>query len=237
VVLGKIVLIAFGPAQGSAAWHAMAAGWSPLLALLAALSIVIGNLVALAQTNVRRLLAYSAVAHAGYTLLGIISGRSGFAATLFYTTVYAVTLVGAFGVIARVRAAKGGDDISHFRGLSTRSPLLAACMTIFLLSLAGLPPLAGFFGKFYLFSVALGAGENHGLLWLVVLALLGSLVSLYYYLVVLRAIFVDEPAAAESAPIIPQSLQRITLTILAAAVVLLGTLPATLVARIVASLE
>jgi NADH-quinone oxidoreductase subunit N len=177
------------------------------------------------------------VAHAGYTLLGIISGRGGFAATLFYTTVYAFTIVGAFGVIARVRGATGGDDISHFRGLSTRSPLLAGCMAIFLLSLAGLPPLAGFFGKFYLFSVALGAGDNHGLLWLVVLALLGSLVSLYYYLVVLRAIFVDEADAAESAPIVPQSLQRIALTILAAAVVLLGTLPTTFVARIVASLE
>jgi NADH-quinone oxidoreductase subunit N len=237
VVLGKVVLIAFAPAQGSAAWHAVTAGWSPVLALLAALSIVIGNLVALGQKNVRRLLAYSAVAHAGYTLLGIISGRSGFTATLFYATVYAFTLVGAFGVIARVRAATGGDDISHFRGLSTRSPLLAGCMAIFLLSLAGLPPLAGFFGKFYLFSVALGAGENHGLLWLVALALLGSLVSLYYYLVVLRAIFVDESHSSDAEPIIPRSLQRIALTILAAAVVLLGTLPATLVARIVASLE
>ncbi|MFN2476276.1 MAG: NADH-quinone oxidoreductase subunit N [Chthoniobacterales bacterium] len=237
VVLGKVVLIGFGAAQGSADWHAIAAGWSPILAAIAALSIVLGNLVALAQTNVRRLLAYSAVAHAGYTLLGIISGRAGFAATLFYTTVYAFTLVGAFGVIARVRAATGGDDISNFRGLSIRSPLLAGCMAIFLLSLAGLPPLAGFFGKFYLFSAALGAGDNHGLLWLVALALLGSLVSLYYYLAVLRVIFVDEAAAEDSAPIIPQSLQRIALTVLAAAVVLLGTLPATLVARIVASLE
>src|SRR5256886_13598853 len=104
VVLGKIVLIGFSPVQGSADWHAMVAGWSPVLAALAALSILVGNLVALAQTNVRRLLAYSAVAHAGYTLLGIAAGgRDGFSATLFYTTVYAITLIGAFGVVGLVR--------------------------------------------------------------------------------------------------------------------------------------
>src|SRR6267154_562738 len=199
VVLGKIVLVGFGPMHGSAAWHAMIAGWSPVLAALAALSIVVGNLVALAQTNVRRLLAYSAVAHTGYTLLGLVAGgRDGFSATLFYTTVYAFTLVGAFGVVALVRRETGGDDLINFAGLASRSPILAGCMAIFMLSLAGLPPLAGFFGKFYLFSVALQAGENHGLLWLVVLALLGSLVSLYYYLIVLKVIFVDEKPQPET---------------------------------------
>ena len=97
VVLGKIVLVGFGPFHGSAAWHAMIAGWSPVLAVLAAFSILLGNFVALAQTNVRRLLAYSAVAHGGYTLLGLVAGgRDGFSATLFYTTIYAVTLVGRF---------------------------------------------------------------------------------------------------------------------------------------------
>src|SRR5438876_298305 len=126
VVLGKIVLVGFGPVQGSAAWHAMVAGWSPVLAVLAALSIVLGNLVALAQSNVRRLLAYSAVAHAGYTLLGLVAGgRDGFGATLFYTTVSAFTLVGAFGVVALVRRETGGDDLTHFRALRSRSPLLA----------------------------------------------------------------------------------------------------------------
>lgn len=236
VVLGKLLLIGFGPLQGSAGWHAVAAGWSPIVAALAAFSIVIGNLVALVQTNVRRLLAYSAVAHAGYTLLGLISGPAGFSATLFYTTVYALTLVGAFAVVARVRAATGGDDLVNFTGLRARSPLLAGCMAIFMLSLAGLPPLAGFFGKFYLFSAALGAGENHGLLWLVALALLGSLVSLYYYLVVLRAVLVDE-GRPDAPPITPGSLQRIALTVVAAAVIILGTLPAGLVGRILAALQ
>src|ERR1700686_453963 len=159
VVLGKIVLVGFGPAQGSAAWHAMIAGWAPVLAALAALSILIGNLVALAQSNVRRLLAYSAVAHAGYTLLGLVAGgREGFGATLFYTTVYAFTLIGAFGVVALVRRETGGDDLKNFSALWSRSPLLSGCMAIFILSLAGLPPLAGFFGKFYLFSTAMRTG-------------------------------------------------------------------------------
>ena len=236
VVLGKVLLIGFAPAQGSAEWSAFTPGWAPILAALAALSIVIGNLVALAQTNVRRLLAYSAVAHAGYTLLGIIAGPDGFAATLFYTTVYALTLLGAFGVVAWVRDATGGDDLSHFVGLRARSPVLAGCMAVFILSLAGLPPLVGFFGKFYLFSVALGAGEKHGLLWLVALALLGSLVSLYYYLTILKAIFVEE-AAADAAPIVPESAHRIALTVLAAAIVISGILPTNLVARIVAALQ
>src|SRR5205807_459150 len=192
VVLGKIVLVGFGPVHGSADWHAMVAGWSPVLAALAALSIILGNFVALAQTNVRRLLAYSAVAHGGYTLLGIVAGgRDGFSATLFYTSVYAVTLIGAFAVVGAVRRETGGDDLQNFSGLAARSPFLAACMSIFLLSLAGLPPLAGFFGKFYLFSTAFRAGGNHGLLWLVAVALFGSFVSLYYYLIVLKVIFVD----------------------------------------------
>src|SRR5881394_4105328 len=243
VVLGKIVLVGFGPVHGSSAWHAMAAGWSPILAALAALSILIGNLVALAQTNVRRLLAYSAVAHAGYTLLGLVAGgRDGFSATLFYTTVYAFTLVGAFGVVALVRRETGGDDLTNFSALSSRSPLLAGCMAIFLLSLAGLPPLAGFFGKFYLFSVALRAGANHGLLWLVALALLGSFISLYYYLIVLKVIFVDEKPQPETSPALGNLgeggdfLQRLTLAVLAAVVVFFGVMPTMLIARIIASL-
>ena len=240
VVLGKIVLIGFAPLHGSADWRALAAGWSPVLAALAALSILLGNFVALAQKNVRRLLAYSAVAHGGYTLLGLIAGGSdGFAATLFYTTIYAVTLVGAFAVVGVVRRQSGGDDLQNFAGLSARSPLIAACMAIFMLSLAGIPPLAGFFGKFYLFSVAFRAGPNHGLLWLVALALFGSFVSLYYYLIVLKAIFVE---ATETSPALPglgdggSILDRIIVSILAAVVLLFGIDPSGFAAHIVGSL-
>src|SRR3954468_19350511 len=236
VVLGKIVLIGFGSAQGSAGWHSMVAGWAPFLAVLAALSILIGNLAALAQSNVRRLLAYSAVAHAGYTLLGLIAGgREGFGATLFYTTIYAFTLIGAFGVLAVVRRETGGDDFTHFAGLRRRSPWLAGCMLIFMLSLAGIPPLAGFFGKFYLFSAALHAGGNYGLLWLVALALSGSLISFYYYLLVLKVIFVDNTAT--DLPALKLDLvHRGAVTVLALLVLYLGLFPGGLVWKITSSL-
>ena len=227
VVLGKIVIIGFGPVHGSAAWHAMTAGWSPVLAVLAAFSILLGNFVALVQTNVRRLLAYSAVAHGGYTLLGLVAGgREGFSATLFYTTIYAITLIGAFAAVGFVKRETGGDDFQNFAGLGARSPLVAASMAIFMLSLAGLPPLAGFFGKFYLFSVAFRAGTAHGLLWLVILALFGSFVSLYYYLSVLKVIFVDRPSETRSLSPVPlHFVARATIAVLAASVVLLGVLP------------
>src|SRR6266567_6305799 len=228
VVLGKIVLVGFAPARGSADWHAMLAGWSPVLAVLAALSILLGNFVALAQANVRRLLAYSAVAHGGYTLLGIIAGgREGFSATLFYTSVYAVTLIGAFAVVGVVRRESGGDDLQNFVGFAARSPLLAGSMSILLLSLAGLPPLPGFFGKFYLFSAAFRAGGNHGLLWLVALALFGSFVSLYYYLIVLKVIFVEKSSDSGHLSPAPRRFARITVTLLAAVVLFLGIMPQT----------
>jgi len=240
VVLGKIVLIGFAPLHGSAGWHSMVAGWSPVLAALAALSIIIGNLVALAQSNIRRLLAYSAVAHAGYTLIGFVAGdREGFSAALFYTTVYAVTLVGAFGVVGVVRRETGGDNFSNFCGLASRSPVLAGCMAVFMLSLAGIPPLAGFFGKFYLFSAALHAGTNHALLWLVALGIVGSFVSLYYYLLVLKAIFVDVPPETAAEPMERMQfdfLQRATIAVLAAAVVFLGVMPNVLTSRILAAI-
>ena len=237
VVLGKILLTAFAGLPGNTSWPAAAAGWTPVVAAIAAASILLGNFAALAQKNVRRLLAYSAVAHAGYTLLGLIAGgRTGFSATLFYTTIYALTLLGAFGVVGFVRRENGGDDLSDFVGLRRRAPLLAGCMAVFMLSLAGLPPLAGFFGKFYLFSAALGSGTDRGLLWLVALALFGSLISLYYYLIVLKAIFVEqsEPVGfAFRADFLP----RLTIAVLAAAVLFFGILPASLLERILVSFQ
>jgi NADH-quinone oxidoreductase subunit N len=238
VVLGKLLLFGFGPFVGSAAWHAMSAGWAPVLGAIAALSIVLGNLVALTQSNVRRLLAYSAVGHAGYALLGIVAATpDGFAATLFYATVYAITLVGAFAVVGWVRRETGSDNISDFAGLAKKSPLLATYLAIFMLSLAGLPPLSGFFGKFYLFSAALDAGQDNGLLWLVVIALLGSFISLYYYLMVLKAAFVDEPRSTSeqvslTAAHTGQTGERLIIGLLAAAVLVLGVIPDTLLARI-----
>ena len=247
LVLGKLLFVGFGPIVGSAAWHAMSAGWGPVLAAVAALSIILGNLVAMVQSNVRRLLAYSAVAHAGYTLLGIVAANEkGFAAMLFYAIIYAITLVGAFAVVGWVRRETGGDNLSNFCALARRFPLLAVYMTVFMLSLAGLPPLAGFFGKFYLFSVALDAVPNNGLLWLVIVALVGSFISLYYYLMVVKAMFVDEPRALAAAEVAASATaagikldhggERVVIGLLALIVLFLGVLPETLLARIVAAL-
>lgn len=239
VVLGKIMLTGFAPLHGSAGWHAMSAGWSPLLAAIAALSILLGNFVALVQTNVRRLLAYSAVAHAGYTLIGFVAGGpTGFSAALFYTTVYAVTLIGAFAVCAIVREQTGSDDLDSFASLAMRSPLAAGAMAVFLLSLAGLPPLAGFFGKFYLFASAFEAGNGGNLSWLVAIALFGSLVSLYYYLTILKVIFLPAaiPAAAPTASLAAGRLRNVLVAGLAAIILFLGIAPAALLSRIVAAL-
>jgi NADH-quinone oxidoreductase subunit N len=117
--------------------------------------MVWGNIAALAQTSVRRLIAYSAVAQAGYVLVGLVGqGGAGMASVMYYATTYAVTALGAFGVVGLVQAATGREDLEGFAGLGRRAPVASFCMLIFLLSLAGIPPLAGFFGKFYLFTAA-----------------------------------------------------------------------------------
>ncbi len=187
-ILVKLLDSGFGHWAGSAGWGEFLPGWAPVLALMAAGSMVLGNLSALVQSNVKRLLAYSAIAHGGYLLLGLASARAeSLAAVLFYVIVYALTTAGAFGVVSIVESRRGGSRLEDFNGLVKSSPVLALCLLVFLLSLAGIPPLAGFFGKFFLFSEAL---RNPSLLWLVVLAIALNAVSLYYYLIVLKHAFV-----------------------------------------------
>ena len=201
-------------------------GWVPVIALIAALSMGLGNLVAIMQTSVRRLLAYSAIAHVGYMLLALVSHtEQSFAALLYYALTYALTTIGAFGVVAIVEAQTGSDKLSNFSGLSRRAPILSFCMFIFMLSLAGIPPLAGFFGKFYLFAAVLASTPQPlGLLWLVIFAIAMSAVSLYYYLQVLKRIYIfDPPADANQirTPIVNQAI----LCLIAIGVVLLGCTP------------
>jgi NADH-quinone oxidoreductase subunit N len=238
VVLAKVVMIGFKGAEGSAAWHGYLPGWVPVLAVLAGASMVVGNLAAIAQTSVRRLLAYSAIAHAGYMLLGVLGhdGQS-LAALIYYVITYALTTLGAFGVVAVVQERAGGDRLSDFAGLSRRAPLLSFCMLVFMLSLAGIPPLAGFFGKFYVFAAALNSDpKNLGLLWLVIVALGMSAVSLYYYLRVLKQIYVAEPAA-DAVPVRASVLSRIVLALLSLAVVVLGCAPNLLIDKLVQAIR
>jgi len=225
-ILAKLLAIGFGSSVGMADWSQFRPGWLPILAIMAALSIVLGNLAALVQSNVKRLLAYSAIAHSGYMLLGLTSANvPGFTAVLFYVLVYAVTTVGAFGVVSIVERRRGGSQLQDFDGLYKTSPGLSLSLLVFLTSLAGIPPFAGFFGKFYMFSETLAAsapGTNPGMLWLVILAIALNAVSLYYYLVVLKHVFVAKPAheirlkAVACAPVIGA---------LALAVLLLGIFP------------
>jgi NADH-quinone oxidoreductase subunit N len=231
-IFAKVLMLGFAGVAATSGWQAQLPWWTPTLAVVAAASMVLGNFVAIVQTSVRRLLAYSAIAHGGYMLLGVMAcGDQGLGPLVYYVVTYAATAVGAFGVVSIVEQQTGGSRLSDFAGLSQRAPLLSFCMLIFMLSLAGIPPLAGFFGKFYLFSAALASGSGGmGLLWLVALAVATSAVSLYYYLQVLKQIYIQEPAAAleKRAPI---SGQLVTV-LLAAAIVVLGCAPNLLVAKV-----
>ncbi len=231
VIFYKVMAIGFAGAEGSGAWRGYISGWVPVIATIAALSMVLGNLVAISQTSVRRLLAYSAIAHGGYMLLGIVSHtQQSFDALLYYVLTYALTTIGAFGVVAAVEDKIGGDKLSDFAGLSRRAPVLSFCMLIFLLSLAGIPPLAGFFGKFYLFTSVLSAQpQTFDLLWLVVLAILMSTVSLYYYLQVLKRIYIA-PMRDDAGPIRTPVVAQIILCLIAIGVVVLGCAPNILLA-------
>jgi NADH-quinone oxidoreductase subunit N len=224
-ILAQVMLIGLAGSAGHLGWSARRAGWLPLLIVVSAASMLLGNLAAIVQTSVRRLLAYSAIGHAGYMLLGILANsRLGLSALMFYVITYALTTLGAFAVVSVVEEKCGGDRLENFAGLSRRSPLLSLCMMVFLLSLAGVPPLVGFFGKFYLFASALSADGIHTLLWLVILAIAMSAVSLYYYLQVLKRIYVAAPPETAGGIEVPLASQ-IVICLVAIAVLALGCAP------------
>ncbi|HVV72870.1 MAG TPA: NADH-quinone oxidoreductase subunit N, partial [Verrucomicrobiae bacterium] len=237
-VFARVMTVGFKGAEGSGAWHSFAAGWVPVLAIVALLSMVLGNLAALAQSSVRRLLAYSAIAHGGYMLLAIMTqGPLSLAALMYYSITYGLTAAGAFGVVSVVQEMNGGDRLSDFAGLSRRAPAVSLCMMVFMLSLAGIPPLAGFFGKFYVFAEALkGPSAGLGMLWLVIFAIAMSAVSLYYYLQVLKQIYVVEAGTTkntQAAPVVSQAV----LAVLALAVLVLGCVPDWLVGHLNGALK
>lgn len=205
------------------------ASWMQLLMVVAAVSMVVGNLAALAQTSVRRLLAYSAIAHAGYLLLGVAFfsyGPRTAQALLYYIVTYGLTTVGAFGAVAVVEKAMGSDNLDAFLGLSKRNPALAAVLLVLFLSLAGIPPLVGFWAKFNLFAAVLAVYPAGAGLVLVILAVAMSAVSLYYYLQVLKRVYVL-PATVET-PVLAHPVTLTVLVLIAAGVVALGCFPAVL---------
>ncbi len=204
-------------------------GWVPVVWLLAGASMLVGNLAALAQSNVRRLLAYSAIAHAGALLLGVIaSGRSGPGPLFFYLTTYGIATAGAFGVFHVLENQGGAQKLKDLAGLHRRSPLLAGCLMVFILSLAGVPPLSGFFGKFAVFAAALspaGLGSPTG--WLAVFAIAMSAVGLYYYLLILKEALVRPAAAGATAVKVPAA-AALTLVAAAGLTLIFGMFPSLL---------
>jgi len=201
----------------------LAPEWQTLLAFVAAASMVWGNLMAIAQSSLKRLLAYSGIAQAGYVLIGVVAGGSnGLAAVLYYLFVYMFMNFGAFAVLTLLAGPEGDRDrFADLEGLGRRNPVLAVAMTIFMLSLAGFPPSVGFFGKLFLFT----AGVSAGYLWLVVLAVLMSVVSVFYYVRVLVPIW-SPSTRLDGVPAPLSSVATVWLS--GAASVLLGLWPTTL---------
>ena len=199
-----------------------------LAAVMAVVSMTLGNVLALSQRNIKRLLAYSSIAQAGYTLIGVAAIQSqteqGVAAVGFYMFMYTFTNILAFAVVLLFSEATGSETIADLAGLNRRSPWLALAMTIALLSLAGIPPAAGFFGKFFLFNAAVEAG----LAWLAIVGVLNSIVALYYYLVVIKIMYVDR-SPDEDKPIPMSAAYGWVLAVPAVLILFLGTFGAQLI--------
>jgi len=206
-VLGRVFFEAFGD---------MHAEWSNLLIPLSILTMVVGNIIALAQTNIKRMLAYSSIAHAGYAILGVIAGTNeGLGSMLNYMLIYTFMNIGAFTVIIMLR----GDDITDYEGLAKTHPLIAGLMLIFMFSLTGIPPTAGFIGKLYVFMSAIDTGYT----WIVVIAVIFTVVSAYFYLRIVMYMYMREPKTEVNLSTSPAL--SIALTVTGMATLLIGVFP------------
>jgi NADH-quinone oxidoreductase subunit N len=201
--------------------------WGIIVAIISALTMTTGNLLAIPQTNIKRLLAYSSIAQAGYMLVAVAA--IGMAAAsinaltsslLYFMVAFTAAEVVVFGVVIIASRQMEADDVAGYAGLGKRSPVIASAMTLGLLSLMGLPPLAGFLGKFYVFSQA----AQHGLIWLVIVAVINSVISAYYYLRIVKTIWMDEPVNNEA--VTSSFAPKLALGIACLAVLVLGIAPA-----------
>jgi NADH-quinone oxidoreductase subunit N len=195
--------------------------WQQMFVLLAVASLALGNIVAIAQTNIKRMLAYSTISHMGFLLLGLLSGTlEGFGAAMFYVIVYVIMGLGAFGMVLLLsRDGFEAEELDDFKGLNQRSPWYAFVMLLLMFSMAGIPPTMGFWAKLFVLQAVVSTGH----LWLAVFAVLASLVGAYYYLRVVRLMYFESPA--DTQPIAPRSEVRILLTVNGLAVLVLGLIP------------
>ena len=215
-VLGRVFMVAFVSVK---------VDWVAILIPISILTMAVGNIVALSQTNIKRMLAYSSIAHAGYALLGIIAANNeGLASMMNYLMIYAFMNIGAFAVIIMLRSEGfKGDSIYDYEGLAKTHPLSAALMLIFMFSLTGIPPTAGFIGKLYIFMSAINAGYT----WLVVVAVIFSAISAYFYLRIVMYMYMKEPKATVSLSTSPAT--GIALAVTVIAVLVIGVYPSVLV--------
>ena len=219
VLLLRVLLVAFPE---------VTAHWKCLLITISAITILYGNLCALPQRNLKRLMGYSSISHAGYLLLGVAAlSANGEAAVLYYLAGYLFTIMAAFFVIALVMRHLADEDVSALAGLNQRSPLLATTMTIAMVSLGGIPPLAGFFGKFLLLKAVVEQGPaHHAYYWLTFIALAGVVISLYYYFGVIRAIYWSKETP-DLSPIPLSGAAKFSIAICVAGIFWLGIFPNT----------
>jgi NADH-quinone oxidoreductase subunit N len=194
--------------------------WSEMLAVLALLSLAIGNIVAIAQTNLKRMLAYSTISHVGFLLLGLANGTpAGFAAAMFYAIAYAIMSAAAFGsILLLARAGFEAEEIDDFKGLNQRNPWYAFVVLLVMASLAGIPPLFGFFAKLLVLKAALDAG----MLWLAIAAILFAVIGAFYYLRVIKVVYFDAPAQKDALALPADLPLRWILSINGAALLFLG---------------
>jgi NADH-quinone oxidoreductase subunit N len=193
--------------------------WMHVVWVMAALTLLVGNITAVVQTSTKRMLAYSSVAHAGYMLLALLAGNTySNSAILFYATAYSIGSIATFCIVHLISNAKGNDTVDSFNGLGKTNPLLALVMTIALLSLAGIPPTAGFFAKYYIFTSAFMAGNAA----LVLIAIIASLIGVYYYFRIIIAMYFKE-SSDEAIPV--QLNHKVLLIVIAIGIVVLGLLP------------
>jgi NADH-quinone oxidoreductase subunit N len=197
--------------------------WTWTLAVIAAITMTVGNLLALNQTNIKRLLAYSSIGHAGYALIGVVAfTQLGAASVVFYLAAYIATNLLAFGIVMAFSSVAGSDELSDYSGLSRRSPLLGLMVLTAFLSLAGMPPFGGFVAKVFVFA----AGVQANYTWLVIVGILNSIIAVYYYLNVIKYVYLYRmPEQDEEKYPIPLSRSyAIALVVLTIAVILLGTI-------------
>ena len=207
------------------AFPAMKVDWTMLLWVLAVATMTIGNVIAIAQTNIKRMLAYSSIAHAGYLLVALVAANQlGAVSLLYYLLAYTLMNLGAFGVVILVGRKKDSYlNIYDYSGLGFQHPALAAAMALFMFALAGIPPTAGFVGKFYIFSAAVQAGY----IWLAIIGVMNSLVSVYYYLRITVLMYM-KPAEADLGPVTFSPGLTAVLAVTAAGVLLIGIFPGSL---------